>query len=232
MSHIFDALQKSAAEQGDFEAPSAAPASELLEATERRVAAARAKTGVPDSRPAAAELDAMAAMRKAVDSAAAEVRREPSAFGESAAATRPTDPFSQFRPLRVRVPLQSRIVCITEKDSLAAEKFRYLGVRLRHLQQSRPLKKLLITSTISQEGKSTVAANLACALARRTLQKTLLVDGDLRRPTVGRLFDLGKVSGFSDWLQGDCGGGGSIYHLEEAGLFVCLPARFRETRSS
>src|SRR5207302_2119309 len=89
------------------------------------------------------------------------------------------DQFSQFQPLKVLVPPQSRVVCVTDKDSLAAEKFRFLGVRLRQLQQSRPLKTVLITSTIPQEGKSMVAANLACTLARRTQQKTLLIDGDL-----------------------------------------------------
>jgi capsular exopolysaccharide synthesis family protein len=115
------------------------------------------------------------------------------------------------------------VVCVTDKDSLAAEKFRFLGVRLRQLQQTRPLKKVLITSTIPQEGKSMVAANLACTLARRTHQKTLLVDGDLRRPSIARLFGLGKTPGLSEWLQGERTPMTSIYRLEEAGLWV-LPA--------
>ena len=96
-------------------------------------------------------------------------------------------------------------------------------MRLRQLQQTRPLKKVLITSTIPQEGKSMVAANLACTLARRTHQKTLLVDGDLRRPSVARLFGLGKTPGLSEWLQGERTPMTSIYHLEDAGLWV-LPA--------
>jgi capsular exopolysaccharide synthesis family protein len=60
-------------------------------------------------------------------------------------------------------------------------------------------------------------------LARRTQQKTLLIDGDLRRPTVAKLFGLGKVSGIAEWLQGECGAKESIYSLEETGLWV-LPA--------
>jgi len=215
--------RKLAAEKGDLEAPSAALASELLEATERKAAAAQAKTAVPHSRMPVTELHMPAAVRNAVDSATAEVGRESSVVGELPAAPRTTDQFSQFQSLCVQVPPQSRIVCITEKNSLAAEKFRYLGVRLRHVQQNRELKRLLITSTIPQEGKSTVAANLACALAQRTHQKTVLVDGDLRRPTVDRLLGLGRISGLSDWLLGDCGASSSIYHLNEAGLFI-LPA--------
>ncbi len=133
------------------------------------------------------------------------------------------DQFSQFQSLKSLIPPQSRVVCITDKDSLAAEKFRFLGVRLRQLAQTRPLKRVLITSTIPQEGKSMVAANLACTLARRTHQKTLLLDGDLRRPSVARLFGLGKAAGLSEWLQGERSPMTSIYHLEEAGLWV-LPA--------
>ena len=68
-----------------------------------------------------------------------------------------------------------------------------------------------------------VAANLACALAQRTRQKTLLMDGDLRRPSVAKLFGLGKIPGITEWLKGDRGPMTSIYHLEEAGLWV-LPA--------
>ena len=45
------------------------------------------------------------------------------------------------------------------------------------MRRQRPLKKVLITSSIPQEGKSLVAANLACTLALRTQQKVLLLEG-------------------------------------------------------
>jgi capsular exopolysaccharide synthesis family protein len=131
--------------------------------------------------------------------------------------------FSQFQSLRMMVPLQSRLVCVTDKESLAAEKFRFLAVRLRQMQQTRVLKKVLITSSVPREGKSTVAANLACTLARRARQRTLLLDGDLRRPSLTNIFGLGKIPGLCEWLQGDSGPADSIYHLEEACLWI-LPA--------
>lgn len=68
-----------------------------------------------------------------------------------------------------------------------------------------------------------VAANLACALARRTQQRTLLIDGDLRRPTIAKLFGLGNIPGIADWLQGERGPKDSIYSLDDTGLWV-LPA--------
>jgi capsular exopolysaccharide synthesis family protein len=128
----------------------------------------------------------------------------------------------QFPSLPVSIPPNSRLVSVGQEESLGAEKFRFLAVRLRQLRQSRLLKKVLITSTIPQEGKSTVAANLACTLGRRKQHKTLLLEGDLRRPTVAQKFGLGKVPGLSEWLRGETGTM-NIYRLEALGLWV-VPA--------
>ncbi len=224
MSHIFDALQKSAVEDSDIELPSALLATQLLEATERKTAAARASAAVIEEPSLPIDLPALVGIRQSLDAAfSRNTEVEPATPAERAVARSGTDQFSQFQTLKILVPPQSRVVCVTDKDSLAAEKFRFLGVRLRQLQQTRPLKKVLVTSTIPQEGKSMVAANLACALAQRTNQKTLLIDGDLRRPSVAKLFGLGKMPGIADWLQGEQGPATSIYHLDEAGIWV-LPA--------
>ena len=127
-----------------------------------------------------------------------------------------------FRTLPVSILPNSRLVTITKEDSLAAEKFRFLAVRLRQIRQSRPLKKVLITSSIPQEGKSTVSANLACTLARKKQQRTLLLEGDLRRPTIAAQFGLGNVPGLSEWFHNGTSSA-NIYHLESLGLWV-LPA--------
>jgi capsular exopolysaccharide synthesis family protein len=140
----------------------------------------------------------------------------------SVAATVPADALEQFPSLPVSISPHSRLVAIGEEESLGAEKFRFLAVRLRQLRQSRPLKKVLITSTIPQEGKSTVAANLACTLARRKQHKTLLIEGDLRRPTLAQKFGLGRVPGLSEWLRGETETM-NVYRLEALGLWV-LPA--------
>src|SRR6266536_1883152 len=70
-----------------------------------------------------------------------------------------TQQVGQFRSVPVAIAPESRLVSLFDKESLAAEKFRFLGVRLRQLQQARSLKKLLITSTLPEEGKSLVSAN-------------------------------------------------------------------------
>jgi capsular exopolysaccharide synthesis family protein len=218
MSHIFDALQKSIGEDSEIELPSVLLATQLLEATERKTAAARPMGAVFEETVLPKEIAEMLGPSTQVRAAI-----ESSLGADEQISSSTVDQFSQFQTLNVLVPPQSRLVCLTDKESLAAEKFRYLGVRLRQLQQNRLLKKVLITSSIPQEGKSMVAANLACALAQRNRQRTLLMDGDLRRPSVAKLFGLGKIPGITEWLKGDRGPMTSIYHLEEAGLWI-LPA--------
>ena len=224
MSHIFDALQQSAAEQADLETPSAAVATELLEATERKTAAARASSIALEDSATEGENIVLNALRSSLECAPViPISHRGAPVTEIAAKPAVVDQFSQFKTLKILVPLQSRIVCITEQEGLPAEKFRFLALRLRQLQQAKTLKRIVVTSTLPQEGKSTAAANLACTLARRGQQKTLLLDGDLRRPSVARLFGLGKVPGISDWLQGESTAVNSIYRLEDAGIWV-LPA--------
>src|SRR5438034_6448648 len=117
----------------------------------------------------------------------------------------------------------ARLVCLTQKDSLAAEKFRFLAVRLRRLQQDRAVKKLLVTSTIPEEGKSMISANLALSLARKKRQRIVLVEGDLRRPTLCESFGLRNLPGVSEWLKSGSCEITNVYHIDEAGLWF-LPA--------
>ena len=216
-------MQKSTEERSGVDKRELAAATEVLRAAERQASAQRdaavrvqnsAQLGGLGDPGAVAELDVPLS---------SEEDSEPASTKESIPSRQQVDQFSQFQTLRSMVPLQSRLVCVTDKESLAAEKFRFLAVRLRQMRQTRPLKRILVTSSVPQEGKSTVAANLACTLARRARQRTLLLDGDLRRPSLSNVFGLGRIPGICEWLQGDSGPSESIYYLEEAGLWI-LPA--------
>ncbi|MGH9527335.1 MAG: CpsD/CapB family tyrosine-protein kinase [Terriglobales bacterium] len=98
----------------------------------------------------------------------------------------------------------SRLVCWSSWDSPAAEAFRQLAARLLHLrerwQQERRLQTLLCTSSVPQEGKSVVAANLAVALARTSARRVLLLEGDLRRPAQAALWGLEPEPGLAQWI--------------------------------
>ena len=142
---------------------------------------------------------------------------------EGVTATERSDIFSRFQSSPISLPSQSRIVCLTDRENPTAEAIRLLGVRLRDLRRISPLKKILITSTIPQEGKSTIAANLACVLALAPNEKTLLVEGDLRRPSLSQMFGIQKSPGICNWLQGETGPLDDIKYLKEANLWL-LPA--------
>ena len=129
---------------------------------------------------------------------------------------------AEFPSLEVVVTPASRLIYFTEPDSLAAEKFRFLGVRLRQIRQTRPLKKVLVTSTIPEEGKSLVSGNLAGVMARRK-EKVLLIEGDMRRPTLAQQFGLGRLAGLAEWLQSGLQTPSNIYHLGGPGFWL-MPA--------
>jgi capsular exopolysaccharide synthesis family protein len=128
--------------------------------------------------------------------------------------------FPHFPSATVRISPESKLVCATDGESLAAEKFRFLGVRLRHLKQTRHITRLLITSSLPEEGKSTVAVNLAISLASREQQKVLLLDGDLRRPAQAKYLGLSNHPGLSELLQGEASPAMNICRLENLGIWV------------
>jgi len=222
MSNIFDALKRSENEQVGSDSSRPPKATELLQRVERR-AVSNWEAKVSDVGPEArsfADNDEFV-VRGTIPTAEAVAVAPGNSEGLSA--DERSEILSRFQSLPISLPSQSRIVCLTDRDSPAAEAIRLLGVRLRDLRRIRPLKKVLITSTIPQEGKSTIAANLACVLAQMPDQKTLLVEGDLRRPSLSQMFGIQKCHGLNDWLRGEFGPFADIFHLEKAGLWL-LPA--------
>jgi len=104
-------------------------------------------------------------------------------------------------------PWDERLLKVTHSSSEAAESFRILRSRILYPQDGKPRpKSILVTSSSPQEGKSFVSANLAVTIARGLDQYALLVDCDLRRPTLARLFGLASICrrGLSDYLKDDC----------------------------
>ena len=221
MSRIFDALQKLGVEHSGVEYPDLiSVVTQVLEAP----ADAAHVLKEPVARVATTETTDFASTASvAVESPVVEM---PSVEMPSVTIPLPKaveqKPLSgilaKFPTLHVRTEPSSRLVAVTDPQSLAAEKFRFLGVRLRQLQKTRTLKKVLVTSTIPEEGKSMVSANLAAVLHRK--QRVLLIDGDLRRPVLAEQFGLGKLPGIAEWLQGDRRELANIYHLDPLGIWL------------
>jgi len=106
------------------------------------------------------------------------------------------------RSVMVQPPPTSRLVAWTDPNSLGAEKFRALSVRLDDMRRQHDLNSLQVTSSVINEGKTFVAANLGVTLAKYSGSKTLLIEGDLHRPTLASMFGLKELQGLSDWWSG------------------------------
>ncbi|HZF41129.1 MAG TPA: CpsD/CapB family tyrosine-protein kinase [Blastocatellia bacterium] len=93
--------------------------------------------------------------------------------------------------------LDWRLVAIHEMDPQAVSQFTRLAISLISGSARRTLKRVLLTSAHSGEGRSCVALNLAAALAR-SRQRALVIDTDLRRPSIGRLLGLESEIGLAE----------------------------------
>lgn len=85
------------------------------------------------------------------------------------------------------------------KDSEASEAFRSVLASIFSFPSGRGIRAMLITSPRAEEGKTTVASNLAIALAQ-IQRRVLLIDADLRRPRLHAIFDVANTSGLGDLL--------------------------------
>ncbi|MGB3352078.1 MAG: polysaccharide biosynthesis tyrosine autokinase [Mycobacterium sp.] len=86
-------------------------------------------------------------------------------------------------------------------NSAIAEAFRKLRTNLQFLAVDNPPRAIVLTSSMPSEGKSTTAINVALALAEGE-HSVVLVDGDMRRPTLAKYLDLVGSVGFSTVLSG------------------------------
>jgi capsular exopolysaccharide synthesis family protein len=93
------------------------------------------------------------------------------------------------------------LVTYARPQSEAAEAYRALRTSILLSSFGAPPKVILVTSAMPQEGKTTISANSALVLAQRG-SRVLLVDADLRRPGVGKLFGMNSRGGLSTLITG------------------------------
>lgn len=91
------------------------------------------------------------------------------------------------------------LVLVEDSKSPISESFRIIRTNIRFASADKSIKSILITSSSPQEGKSFITANLAGAFALSD-QKTILVDADLRKPTLHHFFGLTNEKGLTDNL--------------------------------
>src|SRR5918912_12810 len=94
---------------------------------------------------------------------------------------------------------RSPLIALRDPRAPAAEAYRTLRTNIQFSSLDKPLRTLLATSTAPDEGKSTTLANLAITMAQAE-QRVILVDCDLRRPTLHALFDLPNDAGLTSMI--------------------------------
>ena len=126
--------------------------------------------------------------------------------------------------------VDDRLVALTAPLGAAAEQYRILLHRLRHLRAMRGQAiqggaVVAVTSSVRGEGVSLTAANLALTAARSRDARVALVDCDLRRGGLGQLFGMGARAGLADVLTGKTEVGEALGRFHEGHLAVVAAGR-------
>ena len=117
--------------------------------------------------------------------------------------------------------VSSHLITHSDDEYSGTEAFRILRTALKFASAERPPRTIAVTSPGPSEGKSTVSVNLASVLARAG-SRVLLVDADLRHPTLHTVFGRRKKPGLSDLIVSLSGPDQAIFATSRDGLF-CLP---------
>jgi capsular exopolysaccharide synthesis family protein len=133
----------------------------------------------------------------------------------------PTD-LEQLSEWRRDPQLVGKLLGTDGFPSPAVEQYRKLAATLHHVQIERGMKVIMTASALPGEGKSVTSVNLALTLAESYHRRVLLIDADLRRPTLQRIFGLSPIAGLNEGLQASEDRPISITQISER-LFV-MPA--------
>lgn len=112
-----------------------------------------------------------------------------------------------------------------DPGDLVMEQYRVLRSKLLRLGEQRPLRTLVITSAVPGEGKTTTAVHLASALAQAIGRKTVLIDCDLRRPRLHKLYGRPASPGLTDVLAGRATLDDALQPLEPERLWLVPSGR-------
>jgi capsular exopolysaccharide synthesis family protein len=180
---------------------------------------------------AKAERDGMTRGNPGVSGATATATRTASPFAQAQVMTAPppdsraaTAPSLQVtEPRTARATLDRSLVAALAPHSVAAERYRAVRTRISQREEDVPLRSLLVTSPSSGDGKSVTAGNLALAMAQEFQRSVVLVDGDLRTPSIHAMFGLEPQPGLTEVLMGEASLDEALVYLPDHRLTI-LPA--------
>jgi protein-tyrosine kinase len=98
---------------------------------------------------------------------------------------------------------QGKLVADGSAPPASIEQYRRLAATLHHLQLEQGLKRLMVSSAVPQEGKTLTVVNLAMTLSESYRRRVLLIDADLRRPSIHDVFGISNRYGLGDALRSE-----------------------------
>jgi capsular exopolysaccharide synthesis family protein len=116
--------------------------------------------------------------------------------------------------------VEPRLVAITHPQSSYCEEYRSLRTHVLHKSQRQKLQSIVVASVNPSEGKSVTALNLSWMLAQTDGVKALIIDSDLRMPSLGDYLGIETDKGLSHVLVGEATLTESIVRLEPSGLHI------------
>jgi len=127
--------------------------------------------------------------------------------------------------------LRRNRLMVPGSDEPPGEAYRLLRTRILHHTAPENRNTLMVTGPRPNEGKTLTTINLAIAIAHKIGQTVLVVDGDLRNPSVQRYLDLPEGPGLADFLTSGYPIAKSLVHPEGLANLVVLPAGRSTTRA-
>ena len=120
--------------------------------------------------------------------------------------------------------VQDKIILGEHVEPGLVEQYRRVGAALHHAQTQRGVRSVMIASAVAAEGKTLTTTNLALTLSHSFDRRVLLIDADLRRPSVHKMFGLPNDEGLLDCLKVQ-GGGRLLVHPVSRNLWVLTAGR-------
>lgn len=133
---------------------------------------------------------------------------------------------------RDKLSLKKGLVVMDGQSPMTSERFRMLFNRIEQFNAKNSCRTFAVTSAIKGEGKTMTSVNLAYIAATEFKKKVLVLEGDLRNPSISSTYlNLGRVYGLVDVLKGDVELKSAINRLDDTSLHF-LPARASVRNSS
>lgn len=132
------------------------------------------------------------------------------------------------KTIKSKLKKSKKALLVTDPTSsfMFVENYKKLRTKLMYKTRADKGKVILVTSVMENEGKSTVAANIALTLAQKS-DKVVLVDGDMRRPAVYKILEknLKKEQEIGEYLNGNIPLRGVVHYDQESGLHLLIGSK-------